>query len=218
MNDTKNQKLRWAAWISLSLLLLLGASFPHKTTVLYRLLQQIGIPTNIETFQVDGIFLILLFFFVLALFLKEYGVGKTILILWIAVPLATSLLIGGFQHFIATGVYALDYEKKRSSCNYKKTSDGLVKGSCQFYIKNYGGKEVYFSIDMPFSPFNTNKIQQELLREEYVIQPRSEEIFEMPFQIRPYQMIRTDEPEEIGGGSITSPEIMVQAEGYERRF
>lgn len=51
-----------------------------------------------------------------------------------------------------------------------------------------------------------------------MIQPRSEEIFEMPFQIRPYQMIRTDEPEKIGGGSITSPEIMVQAEGYERRF
>ncbi|PPB08515.1 hypothetical protein [Brevibacillus laterosporus] len=218
MTNQKNQKLRWAAWISLSLFLLLKASFPHNTTLLYRLLQQIGIPTRIETFHVDGILLLLLFFFVLALFLKKYGTGKTILTLWIAVPVATYLLVGGFQYFIATGVYALDYEKKRSSCHYQKESDGLVKGSCQFRIKNYGGKEVHFFIDMPFRLFDDNYIQSGPLRAEYVIQPRAEEIFEMPFQIRLAQTIPTDEPERIGGGSISSPEIMVQAEGHERKL
>ncbi|MDN9010357.1 hypothetical protein [Brevibacillus laterosporus] len=218
MIPKKHQKLRWAAWISLALLLLLKASFPHNTTLLYRLLQQIGIPTRIESFHVDGIFLLFLFVCVLVLFLKEYGAGKTILTLWIAVPVATYLLLGGFQSFIATGVYALDYEKKRSFCNYQRDLDGLIKGSCQFRIKNHGGQEVHFSIDMPFRLIDDNTITPEPLRAEYVIQPRAEEIFEMPFQIRLAQTDPTDEPERIMSGSITitSPEIMVQAEGHER--
>ncbi|GIO00816.1 hypothetical protein ABE137_07805 [Brevibacillus laterosporus] len=218
MIPKKHQKLRWAAWISLALLLLLKASFPHNTTLLYRLLQQIGIPTRIDSFHVDGILLLLLFICVLVLFLKEYGAGKTIVTLWIAVPVATYLLLGGFQSFIANGVYALDYEKKRSSCHYQSDSDGLIKGSCQFRIKNYGGQEVHFSIDMPFHLFDDNTTEPEPLRAEYVIQPHAEEIFEMPFQIRLAQTNQTDESERIVSGSITNPEIMVQAEGHERKL
>jgi len=131
LTNQKNQKLRWAAWISLSLFLLLKASFPHNTTLLYRLLQQIGIPTRIETFHVDGILLLLLFFFVLALFLKEYGTGKTILTLWIAVPVATYLLVGGLPLVSTLSIM----RRKEAPVTTKRNQMDWLKEAANFVSK-----------------------------------------------------------------------------------
>lgn len=58
-----------------------------------------------------------------------------------------SLIVTAFQETVATGVYAVSYERGKSSCGFEKVDESTLKGECELPFKNHSSNDVQFSIE-----------------------------------------------------------------------
>ncbi|WP_232696966.1 hypothetical protein [Brevibacillus daliensis] len=224
MLNKEQHKLTVVMWVSilcyavLRLLVSTGAPFIQST------FQKLNIPvsylTYIPDYLMDGIFLTFFLFMIMLVLIRRDGMKQPHIRVSFITPIVISVTLLILQTCMATGVYALDYISGRSHCNYKSTVDGMINGSCQLYIKNNGNKVIQFAVDVPtLQGMEQEKVNDEPIRAEYIIQPHSEEIFELPFQVgHPVEGKKKGIKQSEGSGKIQVPHILIEADGEERSF
>ncbi|WP_093211535.1 hypothetical protein [Sediminibacillus albus] len=51
-----------------------------------------------------------------------------------------------FQKTLATGMYAVSYNRDISNCQFEKTDNSTLQGTCELYFENYSSNDVEFSV------------------------------------------------------------------------
>jgi hypothetical protein len=73
--------------------------------------------------------------------------GRAVLAAFLFTAIAPSLLVILFQKTIATGIYAVSYDRNRSECTFETISASTLRAECELPFKNHSRDHVEFSID-----------------------------------------------------------------------
>lgn len=145
-----NRRQRLAiALILITSTIILNWSYPYTTALGERLFEWIGLPVRsrgVSGFNFVGITSLLLLFaglFTLRASLQRHARKITLLALilpfWLPPQLVTA-----YQMVWAKGIYALEYVKNESNCNYKKEGE-QVTGTCSLTFVNHSGQDIQFA-------------------------------------------------------------------------
>ncbi|WP_084031651.1 hypothetical protein [Anaerobacillus arseniciselenatis] len=96
-----------------------------------------------------GIFsliLVIVSLFLLSNSLKEYK-GRFVLIGFVVMMGGPIFLVSIFQQTVATGIYAVSYDRQASNCNFTMIDDETLVGSCKLPFVNYSRKPVEFTVE-----------------------------------------------------------------------
>lgn len=129
--------------------IILNWSYPDAKALGERLFEWIGLPVRsrgASGLNYVGITSLLLLFaglFTLRASLQRHARKITLLALILSFWLPSQLVVA-YQSVWAKGIYALEYVKDESSCNYKK-EDGQVTGTCSLTFVNHSGQDIQFT-------------------------------------------------------------------------
>ncbi|WP_053360879.1 hypothetical protein [Bacillus sp. FJAT-27251] len=73
--------------------------------------------------------------------------GRAVLTAFLFTAIAPSLMIVLFQKTIATGIYAVAYDRYRSECTFETISASALRAECELPFKNHSREHVEFSIN-----------------------------------------------------------------------
>lgn len=127
----------------LTAMIVFSIRYPGNDTLLDALLRSLGIPlysrpASETGLHSSGIFLTILFIF--ALFYLNKAISRHRLVLFFAAFIclnsAPGWLVIGYQHYFASGIYAVELDPHQVSCNYVWI-DQQFNGNCQLPIKNH---------------------------------------------------------------------------------
>jgi hypothetical protein len=69
-----------------------------------------------------------------------------LLALLLAVFLPHGIVIA-YQKTLASGIYAISYERNQSSCSFEMINENTLYGSCNLPFENHSDQEVHFSVE-----------------------------------------------------------------------
>ncbi|WP_010495730.1 hypothetical protein [Paenibacillus elgii] len=145
---SRHQRLAIALMLITSTIIL-NWSYPDAKALGERLFQWIGLPVwsrGVSGLNYVGITSLLLLFaglFTLRASLQRHARKITLLALILAFWLPPQL-VTAYQMVWAKGIYALEYVKDESNCNYKK-EDEQVTGTCSLTFVNHSGQDIQFT-------------------------------------------------------------------------
>ncbi|WP_088834270.1 hypothetical protein [Paenibacillus tyrfis] len=145
---SRRQRLAIALMLITSTIIL-NWSYPDAKALGERLFQWVGLPVwsrGASGLNYVGITSLLLLFaglFTLRASLQRHARKITLLALILSFWLPPQL-VAAYQSVWAKGIYALEYVKNESSCNYKK-EDEQVTGTCSLTFVNHSGQDIQFT-------------------------------------------------------------------------
>ncbi|MFG6149185.1 hypothetical protein [Halobacillus sp. B23F22_1] len=77
---------------------------------------------------------------------NKYKVRMILLILIIS-SFVPSLTILGVQHTVASGIYAVSYDKENSECSYEMIDSTTLETECELNFENHSQEEVDFELE-----------------------------------------------------------------------
>jgi len=129
--------------------MIINFPFPHEQAFAAATLSVMNIPIQLtDGVHYLGMFLVLLFcigMYLLGTSLEKYRVRFMLL----ALVLSSSLpyaLVNIYQNTIATGIYAVDYDKESSLCEFNMIDEKTIKASCDLIVENLSNDRVDFGI------------------------------------------------------------------------
>ncbi len=135
----------------------LNLSFPHDMPLGEALISNLGLTARSSTgIHYLGILLLVLFassLFFLSNSLKKYEI-RFILLTIVILIFTPPFFIHAFQRTMATGIYALDYEKERSKCEFEMLDKTHLSGKCELFFVNYSSDPVTYQLTFTEPPFD----------------------------------------------------------------
>ncbi|MDO3679493.1 hypothetical protein [Paenibacillus ehimensis] len=129
--------------------IILNWSYPSTTALGEQLFQWLGLPvwsqgtSGLNYFGITSMLLLFAGAFTLRTSLQRHARKAALLALilpfWLPPQLVTA-----YQSVWAKGIYALEFVKNESSCNYKKVED-QVTGTCSLTFINHSGQNIRFT-------------------------------------------------------------------------
>ncbi|GGF13159.1 hypothetical protein GCM10010954_09820 [Halobacillus andaensis] len=77
---------------------------------------------------------------------NKYKVRMVLLILLIS-SFVPTMTISGFQHTVASGIYAVSYDKENSECSYEMVDSTTLETECELIFENYSQNDVEFEVE-----------------------------------------------------------------------
>lgn len=145
----KNKTYFYFSIILMVLVIVLNFPFPHGQSHLTDVsVLNISI-TTVDGIQYTGMAIFLLLVLGLYLLVKSLGKyrGRIILLAILVISFAPLIIVKSYQHTIATGIYAISYERDQSNCSFNMIDENILQGICQLPFKNYSSKDVQFTIE-----------------------------------------------------------------------
>jgi hypothetical protein len=150
VNLIKNIKFFWAAIILLMLSSIVNFPFPNKSPFGETILSVVNIPVQNGVWKqfvgIASLVLLILGLFFLTRSLEKYH-KRAVLLALIIIATVPSMVIGTYQKTLATGTYAVTYDKFRSNCNFTLVDDSTLNGECELPFENRSEEEVQFTLD-----------------------------------------------------------------------
>ncbi|SCW55748.1 hypothetical protein SAMN04487970_101545 [Paenibacillus tianmuensis] len=137
------------AFMLITSTIILNWSYPDAKALGVRLFQWIGLPvwsqgsSGLNYVGITSILLLLAGLFTLRTALQRHARKITLLALILSFWLPSQLIVA-YQSVWAKGIYALEYVKEGSRCNYKKEED-RVTGTCSLTFVNHSGQDILFT-------------------------------------------------------------------------
>lgn len=100
---------------------------------------------GIKYLGIIGVVLFILALILLVKGLKKYKVRLVILVI-VVYSLLPNLLISVYQDTLARGLQAVSYDGE-GTCEFEYKSDPIMKGDCQFTLKNHSKEQVSFDLE-----------------------------------------------------------------------
>lgn len=166
-------------WIALSLFIISTAisfPFPHAIPYGETIISVFNFPIRtVNGLNFMGVFSFALFIaslFFLTRSLKKYH-KRAVLIAIILVVLLPQMLISSYQKTIATGIYAVFYDREASYCEFEMVGESTLGGECELSFENYSTDDLQYTLEFhesyPFedevpmvSLMNHNKVPYEV--------------------------------------------------------
>ncbi|WP_047986499.1 hypothetical protein [Ornithinibacillus californiensis] len=165
----RNKKMFYTAITLLTLIIVVNLPYPHDVSFGESVASKLNIPIQSSMgFHYLGISSIILFFaslFLLNNSLEKYN-GRMLVLAFILFTAAPSMIVGTFQKTLATGVYAVHYEKDRSNCQFNMIDEDTLRGECELHFVNHSRDEVEFTIEFHERYFFDGVKQAETLMNE----------------------------------------------------
>lgn len=146
----KSKKLFYIALIFFILSMGLNFPFPHKSPYGETILSILNIPIEtVNGFQFVGITslaLLIASLIFLTRSLKKYRARAVLIAILISMFLPM-MLVNLYQKNLATGIYAISYEREWSSCEFEMIDDVTLHGECELPFENYRGNVNQFTVE-----------------------------------------------------------------------
>jgi hypothetical protein len=146
----RNKKMFYTAITLLTLIIVVNLPYPHDVSFGESVASKLNIPIqSSQGFHYLGISSIILFFtslFLLNNSLEKYN-GRMLVLAFILFTAAPSMIVGTIQKTLATGVYAVQYDKERSNCQFDMIDEDTLRGECELHFVNHSRDEVEFTIE-----------------------------------------------------------------------
>jgi hypothetical protein len=146
----KNKRFLIAAIIFFFLSIALKFPFPHEYPIGQEISSALNFPiTTMEGVSYIGITGLILFgisLFFLVKSLKKLHMRMVLIAILLVVFLPTEL-VSAYQKTFATGINAVEYERKGSSCLFKMNDETTLYANCQLPFKNHSNQPVQFNIE-----------------------------------------------------------------------
>ncbi|MBS4209512.1 hypothetical protein [Bacillus sp. FJAT-50079] len=146
----KNKTKFYLALFFLFTTMVLNLPFPHESLYGETIVSAFNIPIrSVNGFHYIGISLFLLFLISIYLLinsLEKYH-GRIVILAIILVSIGPSMIASSFQKTIATGIYAINYERDLSSCHFEKINETTLLGECKLPFQNFNRNDVHYTIE-----------------------------------------------------------------------
>ena len=73
--------------------------------------------------------------------------GRIVLLAIIIAMFAPSMIASSFQKTVATGIYAVSYEREWSNCRFEMVDESTLSSECELPFENYSRNDVQFTIE-----------------------------------------------------------------------
>ncbi|KGP71298.1 hypothetical protein [Pontibacillus yanchengensis] len=129
--------------------IILNFPFPHEYPLGEQIISIFGIPLA-TTQDVQYLGIATLVIFITSLFFLGHSLvryHKRLIILAIILSgVIPAISIDVYQNTLASGIYAVSYNRDASSCNFNMIEEDTLQGECELPLKNNSGDQVSFSI------------------------------------------------------------------------
>lgn len=130
--------------------MILAFPFPHNRPFGEAIFSFFQIPLEFgHGFQTVGIMNTILFFtsiFLLIDALEKYRI-RFVLLLIIAGNVVPAVLVDTYQSTLASGIYAVTYQKEESNCEFNRQNGSSLHATCTLPFVNHSNEAVQFSLD-----------------------------------------------------------------------
>ncbi|CAM3802879.1 hypothetical protein [Mesobacillus thioparans] len=146
----KNKKYLILAIIFFSISAALNFPFPHEYPRGQEISVAFGFPINtmdgLSYIGVTGLLLFIISLFFLVKSLDQYHV-RMVLIAMLLVVFLPMEMVNAYQNTLATGIYAIEYDRESSSCVFETKNKKTLTANCQFPFENHSNHPVRFNIE-----------------------------------------------------------------------
>ena len=146
----KNEKMFYLALFLFIASLFLIFPFPHESPYGETVASVLNIPVqSVNGLQYVGVIslaLLIASLYFLTKSLNKYQ-GRVVLIAIIIAMFAPSLIASSFQKTLATGIYAVSYERDWSNCRFEMIDETILRGECELPFENYSRNDIQFTIE-----------------------------------------------------------------------
>jgi hypothetical protein len=142
-------------WLYLSITFIIASMalnfpFPHESPYGETIVSVFNIPVrSAKGFHYVGItsfVLLITGLYFLTKSVKKHQ-GRFLLIAILITLFAPSWMVSSFQKTLATGIYAVSYERDLSSCKFDMIDDKTLHGECELPFENYSKGDVQFTVE-----------------------------------------------------------------------
>ena len=129
--------------------MILNFPFPHEQPFATASLSIMNIPVQSPSgFHYLGVFSVLLLciaMYLLGTSLEKYRV-RSMFLSFVLVSIVPYVLTNIIQNTIATGIYAVDYDKESSLCDFTVVEETGITASCSLIFENLSNERVDFGV------------------------------------------------------------------------
>ncbi|MCP3775121.1 hypothetical protein NLX71_17755 [Paenibacillus sp. MZ04-78.2] len=154
------------AFMLITSTIILNWSYPDAKALGVRLFQWIGLPmwsqgtSGLNYVNIISMMLLFAGAFTLRTSLQRHARKVALLALILPFWLPSQLIVA-YQSVWAKGIYALEYVKEESRCNYKKEAD-RVTGTCLLTFVNHSGQDILFTASIRDRDLHTGSFLESL--------------------------------------------------------
>ena len=146
----KNKKMLYLALILFIASLVLIFPFPHENPYGETVASVLNIPVqSVNGLQYVGIAslaLLIASLYFLTKSVNKYH-GRVVLLAIIIAMFVPSMIASSFQKTVATGIYAVSYERNWSNCRFVMIDETTLQGECELPFENHNRNDVQFTIE-----------------------------------------------------------------------
>lgn len=146
----KNKKLYNLALILFIAAIALNFPFPHENPYGETVASVLNIPVqSVNGWHYVGMASLALLISAIYFLSKSVNKfhGRVVLIAIILALFAPSIIASSFQKTIASGIYAVSYERNESSCHFDMNDESTLSGECELLFENHSREDVQFNIE-----------------------------------------------------------------------
>ncbi len=145
----KSKKYLILAIIFFLISIALNFPFPHEYPVGQELSSAFNFPittmNGVSYIGVSGLVLFIISLVFLVKSLNQYHLRMVLVTMFLVVFLPMEM-VSAYQNTLATGIYAIEYERESSSCVFETKDEKTLTVSCQLPFENHSNKTVRFNI------------------------------------------------------------------------
>jgi hypothetical protein len=146
----KNAKYLFISIFLLIFSMALNFPFPHEYPLGQETASAFNIPistaNDLHYIGVAALLLLGLSMYFLVKSLEKFQARLVLLALLLAVFLPYGI-VSGYQKTLASGIYAVSYDRNHSSCSFEMVNENTLIGSCNLPFENNSDQNVYFSVE-----------------------------------------------------------------------
>lgn len=197
----RHQKRFLVSMIFFIVVMILNFPFPHEQPFAAARLSIMNIPIQSPSgLHYLGIFSVLVLcigMYLLGTSLEKYRV-RSIFLAFLLMSIVPYVLTNIIQNTIATGIYAVVYDKESSLCEFNMVDDKIITASCDLTFENLNNERVDFGIRFQETDsylFNFNSYLNEGAPHQVFLQRKERKTIHLSFEFNP------DHLESFGGTS-----------------
>ncbi|MCM3666258.1 hypothetical protein M3204_17720 [Mesobacillus subterraneus] len=146
----KYKRFLIAAIIFFFLSIALNFPFPHEYPIGQEISSALNFPirtmNGVSYIGVTGLILFVISLYFLVKSLEKFHLRMVLIAIFLVVFLPMEL-VSAYQKTLATGINAIEYERRGSSCRYEMKGEKKLYATCQFPFKNHSNQTVHFNIE-----------------------------------------------------------------------
>ncbi len=146
----KNKKMFYLALFLFIASLFLIFPFPHESPYGETVASVLNIPVQsvngLQYVEIASLVLLITSLYFLTKSVNKYH-GRVVLFAIIIAMFAPLMIVSSFQQTVATGIYAVSYERDWSNCRFDMVNESTLRGECELPFENHSRNDVQFTIE-----------------------------------------------------------------------